>query len=203
MFIKRILLLTGMALAAVALSVPAMASADPKWYSDETGEFVPEGFHAELHAVGELTFDAPGGIKVGPCEVTVGGLAVNENAMASGTVTNPIVSQECETNAEGCTAKPTLLNAPWDVTGNTTTTGSPGVEFKGITATIHFIGTCPVPLTTISFKGTATALNCVPECMTFEGHQDDLALEAPFPALPVDITGTLYLTQPMTLGPSS
>jgi len=196
MSIRKLLLLAGMALVAVAVAAPVAAQANPKWFNAETEEFFAEEVHTELHAVGELTLTS-GNLVVGPCSVTAIGLAENNNAMASGTITNVTGAKECPTNRAGCTATPTYEGLPWEVTGTTKITGSgSGVEIKGISLSTHFDGTCELPVTTIVTTGTATPINCVPECLTFDTHADDLTALG---FVPADLGGTFTFTNPLAM----
>lgn len=197
MSIKKILLLVSMALAAVALAAPSAAQADPRWFDEETEAFVPEGFHANLHAEGELIFRFSNGIVIGPCQATIGGLAINENEMASGAVTNATTQQHCPTPAPSCQATPTLEDEslPWEVTGTTELTGfGEGLEIKGVTFTIDFNQQCQAfgfpPQ--IAIAGTATAITSVPFWLNFEVHNDKLIVEKT--GITVDIEGALIHT---------
>jgi hypothetical protein len=186
MTFKKIMLLASMAMAAVAFAAPAAQAEAPQW----THEGVAIEGEEELHIVGELSSQIAGSNFVtGPCEITFVGTASNSGpgGAAHGVITGGTIQHECQTNVEGCTITPTLLNFPWTVTG-TTVTGQQGVAIDNATFLNHYIGTCPVPVTTIAASGTATGI--VEEgCLSFEGHQDDMALEAPFPPAPANILG--------------
>lgn len=202
MSIRKILLLASMTLATVAFAVPSAAQADIRWYNSELEEFIPEEFHAELHAEGELTIKVPAtGFSVGPCKVTFMGLAVNENAMASGTVTNVEAEPNCPTSVhKDCKASLTAAETPWEVTSRTKITEvSQGLEIKGVKITTSFNQKCQelgVP-PQVSVAGTATPINCMPNCLFFTPHKDDMTLVGA--GFAVDIEGLLTLTEPIVL----
>lgn len=198
MTFKKIMLLASMAIAAVAFAAPAAQADAPEWFHGDT----PVGGEAEaeaLHVVGELSSRLTVGTLVsGPCEVTFEGEAWNENGMAEGIITGGNIEHTCETSTAGCTITPTLQEFPWTLTG-TTVTGEPGVEIVGAQFENHYLGSCPVPVTTIMATGTATGIVDDEGCLSMEGHTDDMVTHAPLPTLTVDIIGGVCDTT-LTLG---
>lgn len=173
-----------------------LASSAPVWKHGSTPISSPQ----ELHVEGELssTVIGGGGLVSGPCEVTFVGEAENVNGMAHATITGGTIQEECETNVPGCTIAPTLENFPWTATG-TEITEAPGLEIATPTFTNHYSAGCPVPISTIETEGIATGLVEESGCLSFEGHLDDLFLEAPLPSLTNDILGGICDTT-LTLG---
>jgi hypothetical protein len=185
MTFKKIMLLASMAMAIVAAMAPAAQAEAPEWLHEGVAI---EG-EEELHMTGFLSSTTGAGFISGPCGVTLEGTAENVGGVASGQITGGIVQEECEANVQNCTFTPTLKNFPWTITG-TTVTGQQGVKISGATFLYHYMGQCPVPTTTIAASGTMTGI--VEEgSLSFEGHQDDLFLEAPFPPISFNILGGL------------
>jgi hypothetical protein len=198
--IKKILLLACLALTTAAFAAPGLAQADPDWYYE--GELVEEKIHKELHITGPVGLTIAGSIVKGePCEMTLIGVAYNENAMADGLITNAeTVNATCPTNLPGCSSTVTFENLPWRVTGVTELTKEQfGLEILETTFTLDFDANCQklgVPAK-ISVAGAITPITCVPGCFNLEGHKDDLVTE-PGGKL-VDLTGNLKLEGPLTL----
>lgn len=129
----------------------------------------------------------------GPCELTIEGVATNENGMARGVVTGGNLPPKCQTNVEGCTFETTLQGFPWSLTA-TEITGEPGVEITGVQFENHYIGgTCPIPWKTFQAKGTETFILDEEGCLSNEEHQDDLFAQPPAPSFTVDFQGKLCL----------
>lgn len=202
MSIKKMLLLVVMALAAVAFAVPSTAQADPKWFvEDPEAVEVPENVKKEVHLTGDLEMIFPStGFRVEACEYTFFGFAVNENAMASGTVDAETRTELCSTSVPGCAATLTFEGLPWEMTGTTSGENSM-LEIKGLTITAHFGKACQLAgmPATVSIAGSITGQLCMAECLVFDTHADKLKLEAPLPELSVDVSGTLTISHLLTL----
>jgi len=199
MSIRKILLLASAVLALAALSTPGLAQADPRWREAIEGPPIKEGEHRELHLEGEIGIDFLGTATMPKCAITFGGLAVNENKMAEGLITN-LASGACPTILPNCTFEPTIGAQNWPVTGTTKITGSQtGLEIKEMTIVLDFSPGCAafgLPAQE-SIAGTATPTSCVPECLNFEEHKDDLKLEKI--GTSVNLTGFLTMTPPLVL----
>jgi hypothetical protein len=116
----------------------------------------------------------------GPCEIEFEGTAKNEAGMASGQIEAAVVlSAPCPSNLPGCTFNPDISNFNWPITG-VEVTGEPGLEMKNATYTNTFTTFCQtqygVPKE-LSVTGTITGIVEGAECLTLEGHQDDLFIE--------------------------
>lgn len=195
MRLRKMVLVAGMAMAAVAMAAPAARGDAPEWYH----EGVPIGGPGEseaLHVIGELSSNPHTGpvptFVSGPCEVTFAGEAWNANGMAEGVITGGTIQHICDTSVEKCKFTPTLQNFPWTLTG-TTVTGEPGVEIAGAQFENHYIneaaGACPLPVLTIKVPGTATGIVDENGCLSFAGHTDDMLTHAPLPTLEINIDG--------------
>jgi len=193
MTLKKIMLVAGMAMAAAAMSAPAAQAHAPQWYH-EGNVLGNQGNGKALHVQGELASTViGGGMITGPCEVTFEGEAWNENGMADGVITGGEIQEECETSVEGCTVRPTLLNFPWDLTGITVTEQT-GLEITTVEFENHYIGGCPVPVTTFVATGTVTGIvdGSDPRCIDFENHTDAVQIHVSgLPTLTIDILGTV------------
>ena len=196
-FFKRAFLLIASSVLIGVGPLSATATAhDPEWYSfGETLQGV-----SFTHGTGEIAVDFGGsGFVSGPCEITMEGSAHNSFGAARATIGEVQIQNECETNVPGCTITPAVSNLPWSLRG-TTVTEAAGVEISSMFLTLHFMGgSCPVPFSPISASGTGTALLTSPECISFEGHQDDLWMWM-FPSVPVNLTGEFCFFGPNVLG---
>jgi hypothetical protein len=204
MTIKKMLLLASMALAAVAFAAPAAAQASPEWLLNGATLNGEEEFHIE----GELSSNVIGSAVVsGPCEVTFTGTAKNVNGMADGAVEAGTISKTCSVaQIPGCSFEPTLNNLgegnKWPLTG-TTVTGVNAVEIQSASFTNHYNATCVAAglPATVTATGTATGIVAGSECLSFEGHNDDLFMVSPPTGLQININGEVCLTEgPLTLG---
>jgi hypothetical protein len=196
MKLRKTMLVVGMALTLAAVAAPGAWGMAPKWYQGGS-EMEEEG---SLEIAGELSSKVPAtGFTSGPCEVLFEGTSINVVGMAGGRIFGWWVQNECSTNVAGCTVTPTL-NIPlegWKMTG-VTVTGTTGIEIQGVTFTNDYMGSCP--LAQASASGTVTGIVTSPKTISFEGHADDLKLEAPLPALAVDLEGEVeILTAGLTL----
>lgn len=185
MKLKKIMLLVAISLAAVAMIAPEAQADAPEWYH---GEETIAG-EEDLHLVGTLSTSISVFI-AGGCEVTYEGTISNTEGMASGAITGGQIQHICPTSNPSCTITPTLQNFPWTLTG-TTVTGEPGVEIVGAQFEIHYLGSCPLPVSTLMMTGTATGLVDENGCLSLEGHQDDIVSHAPLPTWLFDTRGIL------------
>jgi hypothetical protein len=205
MTMKKMLLLAGMALAAIAFAAPAAQAEGPSWYSHASGSDVlleePEEF--AMHG----TFSSQGvgsGLVTGPCTVEFEGTAFNENGMAGGNVEVARIQEECGTNLPNCRVKPTLNQGslPWDLTG-VTITGQQGAEITTPTFTNHYTAGCAafgLP-TEISADGITTGILTSASCLTFNEHLDDMFIEVGgvTTATRLDLLGNGCIESPLTL----
>jgi len=181
MTMKKMLLLAGMALAAIAFAAPAAQAHAPEWYiHTESGEETLIG-EQEFTAVGEISWQRGGSpLTEGPCEIEFTGRASNEAGMAAGQIeAAKVLKTPCPTNLPGCTVNPDISNFNWPIIG-VTVTGEPGLEIRGMTLTNTFATFCQtqygVPKE-LSVTGTITGIVEGTECLTLEGHRDDLFFE--------------------------
>jgi len=179
MLLRKMLLLAGTALAAIAFAVPAAAQAEaPEWLTEPGGATLLG--EAQLHMAGELSWKS-GALTSGPCAVTFEGVAKNEKEMAAGQLeSGESLSHPCPTNLPGCTVTPDFANFNWAITG-VTVTGELGLEIRSVTSTATYPAFCQSTYglpKEVSTTGTATGLvEANEECISFEGHQDDLFIE--------------------------
>jgi len=146
---KRLLLLVGVALVAVAFAAPAAAQAEePFWYlveGEEEGEKVaeseteegPEAESAELEAPNEFTLTFSNGFAVGPCGFSRKLTLWNTETGGQTSTTAFNFAAPCNTSMAGCKATLALSEGlPW-----------PGVlNFVGVVPTEQ-IGTKAKPMT--------------------------------------------------------
>jgi len=192
---RKTLLLTAMAMVAVASAAPGARADAPEWLHD--GQ--PIAGVEELHIVGSISWTTGGGFVSGPCTITLEGAGANVFGMAAGTITNGEIQKTCNTTVSTCFVKPTLnfSEGNWSLTG-TTVTDHEGVEIEGISITKTYEGTnCPVPVPTLTSKGTATGFLDELGCVSLEFHFDDMTLT--LGPIPVDLRGGLCDTT-LTLG---
>jgi len=181
MTMKKMLLLAGMALAAVAFATPPAQAHAPEWYiHTESGEETLAG-EAEFTTFGEIGSQAVGSpLTEGPCEIEFTGTASNEAGMAAGQIEGAnVLSTPCPTNLPGCTVNPDISNFNWPITG-VEITGEPGLEIRNMTFTKTFATFCQTQYgipKEISVTGTITGIVEGADCLTLEGHQDDLFIE--------------------------
>ncbi|HEV7769987.1 MAG TPA: hypothetical protein VGO66_04915 [Solirubrobacterales bacterium] len=157
--IRKMMLLTGMALALVAFAAPAVASAE-LWYSQETEEPLPEETESEVGAYtakGMLTLTL-GGLTT-PCEVELAGFLWNDETVGTGSVLSLTLLKECQTNIMACKVEkltaPGLPENPWKLK----ITALNKVDVSNITMQYHYTAGCEPfigkPNLTTSVAGTA------------------------------------------------
>jgi len=179
MTMKKMLLLAGMALAAIAFAAPAAQAHAPEWYTDP-GEVTLVGEQG-FTGLGEISSQAVGSpLTNGPCEIEFEGTAKNEAGMAAGQIEGAnVLSTPCPTNLPGCTVNPDISNFNWPITG-ATVTGEPGLEIKNTTFTNTFATFCQTQYgipKELSATGTGTGILVSDQCISFEEHLDDLFIE--------------------------
>jgi len=177
--------------AAETIGTETPPSGIPEWHHNGSvlaGEAGPQ----ELHLVGELS-SFLSSFQSGPCEVTFEGEAWNENEMADGVINGGEIQGSCATSAAGCTVSPTLQNFPWTLTGTEVTGELSAIEIVGMQFETHYVGggSCPLPVATIMWTGTATGVAEIEGCISFEEHQDDLLTHAPLPTTSINLQGSL------------
>ncbi|HEV7769994.1 MAG TPA: hypothetical protein VGO66_04950 [Solirubrobacterales bacterium] len=172
--LKKMMLLAGLALIAVAYMAPAMAQAD-EWYTNVAGNNVTLDIgtaNAEtVNFTGELSSTASGGaVKSGPCQVHADVDVWNETfedpetethyVTGTAKVTNFTITTHCPVTSPlpiippGCTlSKATSEAFPWhvDVLANT------GIAITGANFTNTYTGCAPTLPEKITAAGTATA----------------------------------------------
>jgi hypothetical protein len=178
MIIRKMPLLASMALAAIAFAVPAAQAAAPEWHT-HPGNVTLAG-EKVFFASGEISSIGGGPLTNGPCELEFTGTAKNVTGMAAGQVEGAIVLKTpCPTNLPGCTVIPVFSNFNWPITG-IEVTGEPGLQISGTTFTNKYSAFCQsqygIPKE-VSTTGTATTIVVGTECLSFEGHDDDLVIE--------------------------
>jgi len=207
--LKKMMLLAGMALAAIAFAAPAAQAEPVEWYL-HTGPGEEETLEGteEIHAEGALTSHAKitptFTFTTGPCNVTLEGTAENVEGMASGAITGGSISGfPCKTNLPGCTVKgASVSNFNWPLTA--TTNGSDTVDIENVTFTNVYNGCAAfgIPAES-SAKGTVTGEATTEpnengeSCINLNSHVDDMVGEGS--NAPVDITGEICITNPLTL----
>ncbi|HEV7769991.1 MAG TPA: hypothetical protein VGO66_04935 [Solirubrobacterales bacterium] len=205
--LKKMMLLAGLALVAVAYMAPAMAQAD-EWYTHVDGKDVTVGIGTTnadtVNFTGTLSSTASGGaVQSGPCNVHADVDVWNENfvnpeteeAYVTGTaeVTNFTITTHCPVTSPfpiippGCTLeKASSKGFPWhvDVLANT------GIAITGANFRNVYKGCAPTLPAEIEAKGTATGTAVNGEnkvCLVF-ANSGDLETVAEPPA-PVTIDG--------------
>jgi hypothetical protein len=155
MTVKKVLLLTSMALVAIATTAPAMAQAEGYWWYDGEEEYYPTpGLEKEVKPFGELSLTV-NGIEFGPCEkIELRGELWNElMGMGEGEVLESLQNgKKCKTSLPGCTVEEsTLLGFPWLVTLK----AEKKVLVSGIEVETHLSEKCNelygLPLTSTAF----------------------------------------------------
>lgn len=192
--IRKMLLLTYVALAVAAFAVPAAAQAKgPFWYvDDEGGLATPVGGKAEKETFtghGTLSFNF-GGYSVNECGVDTHGYVWNGPERGEGEIDEVEFTAPCAVGVE-CEVKihaSVTAGPPWKIK----LTSPDGVDFESVTLTFTYSKTCEPSISNGSISGTLTGTFPSGNCAEYSKSGDLFTEDEE--STEVTVTGSLCMT---------